>query len=284
MSLQVSNGELSPMAGPGRGFLEIQSIGGQSTVTSTWARSPLRILTPRFRGQSVWTYLSSFGGGMVAGDEMFLTLNLGQGTRCFLTTQSSTKVYCNPTRRTCSQSLRATLGSDSCLVLAPDPVQAFAGSSYSQFQQFHLEPGSGLVLVDWLCSGRLARGERWAFSRFESRTEVFLNSEKILLDSLLLDPSHGKLDGQHRLGRFNSLAAILILGEPLRDAATRALERVAEFKVTPRSSLLCSVSPVRGGALIRLASERLEEMTRQIRLWLDFVPALLGDNPWARKW
>lgn len=284
MNVQASNGELSPMAKPGTGFLEIQSVGGHSTVTSTWARSPLRILTPRFRGQSVWTYLSSFGGGMVAGDEMSLTLNLGKQTRCFLTTQSSTKIYCNPNGRPCSQTIHATLASGSQLVLAPDPVQAFAGSSYSQSQQFHLEPDSGLVVVDWLCSGRLARGERWAFSRFESRIEVFLNSERALLDSLLLDRSHGALDGQHRLGRFNCLALVLILGDPLCDAATRALERVSEWKVASRSSLLCSASPVRGGALIRFAGERFEEMTRQIHLWLDFVPGLLGDNPWARKW
>jgi urease accessory protein len=284
MSPQPSYGGLSPIAKPGNGFLEIQSVGGQSTVTSTWARSPLRILTPRFRGQSVWAYLSSFGGGMVAGDEMSLTLNLGKGTRCFLTTQSSTKVYSNPTQRPCSQILNATLASGSCLILAPDAVQAFADSTYSQSQQFHLEPDSGLVLVDWLCSGRLARGERWAFSRFESRIEVFLNSERILLDSLLLDPSHGRLDSQHRLGRFNSLAVILILGEPLREAALRALERARRYPVASRSPLLCSVSPVRGGALIRLAGERVEEMTRQIQLWLDFVPALLGDDPWARKW
>jgi urease accessory protein len=281
-SLKSCNG--APIAKPGAGLLDIQSVAGESAVTSVWASSPLRILTPYFRGQSVWAYLSSFGGGMVAGDEMSLTLNLGKGTRCFLTTQSSTKVYSNPTRRPCNQIIHATLAAGSQLVLAPDPVQAFAGSSYSQSQQFDLEPGSSLVLVDWLCSGRLARGERWAFSRFESRIEVFSNSERILLDSLLLDPSDGRLDGQHRLGRFNCLALILVLGESLRNAAVRMLERAAEYPVTPKSSLLCSASPVHGGVLLRLVGERVEEVTRQVHLWLDFVPALLGDNPWARKW
>jgi urease accessory protein len=169
-------------------------------------------------------------------------------------------------------------------VLAPDPVQPFAGSSYSQLQRFALEPDSGLVLVDWLCSGRLARGERWAFTRFESRIEVFLNSERILFDSLLLDPLHGRLDGQHRLGRFNCLALILILGEPLREAVAYALERSAEYRVASRSSLIASVSAVRSGALIRFAGERLEEITREVHRCLEFVPALLGDNPWARKW
>lgn len=284
MSLLALNGELSRVGNPGTGLLEIQSVSGQSTVTSAWARSPLRILVPRPRGPSVWAYLSSFGGGLVAGDETQLTLKLGERARCFLTTQASTKVYPNHGRRPCGQLLRASLGSGSLLALAPDPVQAFAGATYRQSQQFHLEPDSGLVLVDWLCSGRLARGERWAFTRFESRIEIFLESERLLLDSLVLDPSHGGLDGPHRLGRFNCLALVLIVGRPLHEIAARVIEKSAEQRITPRASLTCSVSPVRAGALIRMAGERVEDVARQIQSCLEFVPALLGDNPWLRKW
>jgi len=284
MSLMALNGELSKVENPGAGLLEIRSVSGQSTVTSAWARSPLRILVPRPRGPSVWAYLSSFGGGLVAGDETQLTIHLRERARCFLTTQASTKVYPNPARRPCGQVLRASLGSGSLLALAPDPVQAFAGANYTQSQQFHLEPDSGLVLVDWLCSGRLARGERWAFTRFQSRIEIFLDSERLLLDSLVLDPSHGGLDGPHRLGRFNCLALILIVGRPLHEIAKRVIEKSAEQRITSRASFICSVSPVRTGALIRMAGERVEEVAREIRGCLEFVPELLGDNPWLRKW
>jgi urease accessory protein len=228
--------------------------------------------------------LSSFGGGLVAGDETRLAINLREGARCFLTTQGSTKVYANPGRRPCGQLFRASLGPGSLLALVPDPVQAFAGASYTQCQQFHLEPDSGLVLVDWLCSGRLARGERWAFTRFESRIEVFLGSERLLLDSLFLDPSDGRLDGPHRLGRFNCLALILLLGQPLHDIAARLIESTGDQRITPRASLICSVSPVRTGALIRLAGERVEDVACQIQGCLELVPELLGDNPWLRKW
>lgn len=45
---------------------------------------------------------------------------------------------------------------------------------HAQHQRFLLEQGSSLVLVDWLTSGRMSRGEGWEFNRLESRNEVMV--------------------------------------------------------------------------------------------------------------
>jgi urease accessory protein len=278
------NPEASPEIRNGRGHLGVEIISGQSAVTSSWASSPLKILVPRPRGPSVWAYFSSFGGGLVAGDETNVTLNIGEQTRCFVSTQASTKVYRNPESRPCSHQLVATLGTDSLLVFAPDPIQAFAGSSYAQRQAFHLAPGAGLVLVDWLGSGRAARGERWAFKRFQSRNEIFVGPERVLLDSFLLDPADGPLDSPHRMGRFNCVALVLIIGGSVRHAGVRALEDIAARPITRAAPLVCSASPVSNGALLRFAGERVEDVAREIHHHLAFIPALLHDDPWSRKW
>ena len=268
----------------GTGHLGVEVVSGESAVTSVRASSPLKLLVPRSRGRSVWAYLSSLGGGLVAGDETRLSLRLGAGARCLVSTQASTKVYRNPAGRPCGHQLHALLGTDAVLVLAPDPVQAFAGSSYTQRQEFHLAPGSGLVLLDWLCSGRSARGERWAFTRFRSRNEIFLGPERLLVDSLLLDPAHGPLAAPHRMGRFNCLALLLVVGEPLREAGARLLEDTAAQPVTRGAPLVASASPIHGGALLRLAGERLEDVAREVRRHLACLADLLGDDPWTRKW
>ena len=268
----------------GTGHLGVEVVSGESAVTSVRASSPLQLLVPRPRGRSVWAYLSSLGGGLVAGDETRLSLRLGAGTRCLVSTQASTKVYRNPAGRPCGHQLAASLGAGAVLVLAPDPVQAFAGSSYTQRQAFHLAPDSGLVLLDWLCSGRSARGERWAFTRFRSRNEIFLGPERLLVDSLLLDPADGPLAAPHRMGRFNCLALLLFVGEPLREAGARLLADVAAQPVTRGAPLVASASPVRGGALLRLAGERVEDVAREVRRHLSGLTDLLGDDPWTRKW
>lgn len=213
-----------------------------------------------------------------------MTLHLGEQTCCFVTTQSSTKVYRNPESRPCGHRLRATLGAGARLVLMPDPVQAFAGSYYRQRQEFRLEAGSGLVLVDWFCAGRVAYGERWAFNRFESRNDVFLGTERIFVDSLRLDPTEGPLDGPHRLGRFNCLGLVLILGDPLRSASARLRADVEAQPVARRGSLVLSASPVSHGAVLRIAGGRVEEVGCEIHRHLAFVTDLLQDDPWSRKW
>ncbi len=268
----------------GWGGLEVEVVSRQSAVVSAWAASPLKILVPRPRGLSVWAYLSSFGGGLVAGDETNVTLTVGPKARCFVSTQASTKVYRNPGFRPCGHRLKATLAEDSLLVLAPDPVQAFAGSGYKQRQEFHLQPRSGLVLLDWVCSGRVARGERWAFRRFQSRNEIMLAGQRLLLDSLLLDPADGPFEDPCRMGRYNCLALVLLLGEPLRQAAAALLESVAARPVPRRASLALSASPSAQGAVLRLAGENVEDVRNEIHRLLDFLPALLHDDPWQRKW
>lgn len=275
----------------GRGALEVSSVAGLSAATAAWACNPLKLLTPRARGKSVWAYLSSFGGGMVAGDETAFEISLGANTRCFVGTQASTKIYRNPARRPCSHRVRAEVGADSLLVLAPDPVQSFANSSFSQRQEIFLHPTAGLMLLDWCCSGRVARGERWAFDRYASRIAVSETSgdnaahpRLIFLDSLLLDPADGPLDAPMRLGRFNCLALLLLLGPPLKIASEQLLASLAGQPVERRAPVIASASPVAGGALLRVAGERFEDVARYLHAHLGFLPSLLGDDPFARKW
>jgi urease accessory protein len=269
---------------PARARLEVDVVAGRSAATSACASNPMKILVPRPRGDSVWACLGSFGGGFVAGDETSLDVRLGPEAHCFLTTQASTKIYRNPRLRPCGHTLRARLEAGSLLVLAPDPIQSFAGSTYFQRQEFHLHPGAGLVLLDWFSSGRSACRERWAFTRLQSRNEIFLGQERLLLDSLLLDQAHGPLDGAHRMGRFNCLALLVLTGPMVAEAAARMLAEVEARPVTRRADLIVSASPICQGAVLRIAGERGEEVSREVRRRLAFAADLLGDDPWLRKW
>jgi urease accessory protein len=293
----------------GRASLEVQLVSGESAVTSSYATNPLKLLTPHARGQSVWAYTSSFGGGLVAGDQTRLDLHVGQGARCFLATQASTKIYRNTTALPSGHETRATLDAGSLLVFAPDPVQPFAGSSYTQRQEFRLAQDASLVLLDWFGSGRAARGERWSFNHFASRNAVWLapsllngvrdetarmvpgsaelspnNADLVFLDSLLLDPEDSPLDAPHRTGRFNCFATLLLLGPAVSELAQAMLADIGQRPVSRQAPLLFAVSPVRDGAVLRLAGERVEDITRELRQRLSPLSASLGDNPWARKW
>lgn len=62
----------------------------------------------------------------------------------------------------------------------PPALPCICGPSLAlQHQRFLLEHESSLVLVDWMTSGRMSRGEGWAFNRFESRNEVMVQQQQV---------------------------------------------------------------------------------------------------------
>ena len=283
MKLLETNCETAPPA-KGCAQLEVELVVGESTATSSSATSPLKLLTPCARGKSVWAYASNFGGGLVAGDETQLDLRIGAEARCFFGTQASTKVYRNPARLACSHATRAKLARGSLLVFAPDAVQAFAGSSYRQRQEFHLASTAGLVLVDWFTSGRVARGERWAFDHFQSRNDIFIDGRRVFVDSILLNSAAGPIESTHRAGRFNCFALLFLIGESMRGAAAKLIAEIGSRPVERAAALLCGASPVQDGAVLRMAGEDVESVSRELKRHLSFLADFLGDDLWARKW
>lgn len=263
----------------GTGILEFEHVAGKTVPTRAYARSPLRFLTPENRGHFAWAYLSSLGGGFVGGDAVDLRLEVKPGAHALLLSQSATKVYRSP--RGASQSIRCRVGGGAVFAHLPDPVICFEDSRFDQRQEYELGADSSLAVLDAVTSGRHCRGERWLFSSYRSDLTVRRAGRLVFHDSVLLDPAHGPLP--ERLGRFDVLATLLLLGPIFAEPARELLE--LERKLGRRSALACSVNALReDGIVMRFAAESTEELHRTVKQLLDFLPGLFGDNPWARKW
>lgn len=268
----------------GRASLEVDRVAGESTVTSSYSTSPLKLLTPRSRGPSVWAYMSSFGGGLVAGDQTHLELRVGRDACCFLGTQAWTKVYRNASNLPSSHETRGRVETGATLVFAPDPIQAFAGSTYSQVQRFDLAVDASLVLVDWCTAGRIARGERWDANYFHTRNEVFVDGKRVFHDALTLCPEDGALTNPHRLGRFNCLATLFLIGREVKVLTAQLLDQVGNRAVTRRADWIGSASPIGTGVVYRLAGAHFESVARELHSQVASLGNLLADDPWSRKW
>jgi len=265
----------------GRGTIRVSRVNGHSVLTAARAHSPLKLLNPRHGGSSAWTYVATYGGGLVSGDALSIDVEVDAEAAALVATQASTKVYRSAERAT--QTLRARLGRDSLLVVLPDPVTAFAGSRYRQDQQIDLAPTSSLVLLDWFTSGRVGSGERWQFDAYTSRTMLHRDGRLIWHDAVALAGGAGSL--ARRMDRFNCLALVVAVGPLVRSAATRLLGVVSSTPAPRRADVLLTASPVDdGGVLLRVAGRSTEEVGALLRQHLAFVPALLGDDPWACRW
>ena len=269
-----------------RGRVTVASGPRGSAVTRAYAESPLKWLTPGNSGHAAWVFTASYGGGLVGGDHLALDIQVEAGAAALLSTQASTKVYRSTTGA--STSLAARVGKDALLVSLPDPVVCFAGSGYRQTQAFDLDPSGGLVVLDWMASGRRGSGERWAFDRYAATTRVHIGGRLALHDAVRLEPGDGDLAA--RAGRFDVLALLVVAGDRLARDAARLTAAVAAMPIERRAGVVVSAGPLPGlaaappGCVVRLAGVHVEDVRGVLRGLLDFVPRLLGDDPWARKW
>jgi urease accessory protein len=55
--------------------------------------------------------------------------------------------------------------------------------------------------------------------------------------------------------------------------------------VVKRADLLLSVAPLdEDGVLLRVAGTSAQQVGAVLRQHLNFVPSLIGDDPWATRW
>jgi urease accessory protein len=272
------------------GTVAFERVGPRTVLRAARAESPLRLLTPVNHGDGAWVFVASLGGGLVDGDSVRLELDVGPGAVGLLGTQASTKVYRCPTR-TCRMDLRARVAEGGMLVLLPDPVVCFAGARYDQRVHVELSPGATLVAVDTFTAGRSARGERWDFLRYASRSVIEREGAPLWVDAITLDPVHGNLGA--RMGRVDAFATLVVTGPGAATLRTAVVEREA-LRAVPhgvraaseeRAALVVSSSPVQGdGVMLRVAGTSTEQVTACVREHLRGLGALLGDDPFARKW
>ncbi|KAF2438458.1 UreD-domain-containing protein [Karstenula rhodostoma CBS 690.94] len=238
-------------------------------------------------------FLLTYGGGIVAGDAINLSVNLEDRTRLVLLTQGSTKIFKTPDPTLVSkQHMEVKLAAGAALVYLPDPVQPFAHTAFSQSQIYHVEgEKSSLCACDWVTSGRSARGENWDIHEYKSRNEVWDSAQSgkqrlLLRDNLLLDkhgrtgmqPS-GRMDGYSVFGTlilrgpvFSSLAQYFmdefealprIGGRDWGDSAPLELspheQRRAQRQIREKGDgLVWSAANVRGFVLVKFASKAVE--------------------------
>jgi urease accessory protein len=268
----------------GRGRVGVERIGGKSVVTRVEASSPLRLLTPRGPAESAWVFTSTLGGGLLSEDRIEIDLAVDAGAACLLSTQSQTKVYRAQTCGVATQQMHVRAASDAMIVSMPDAVTCFAGSAFYQRQRFELVRSSSLVMLDWLTSGRRARGERWAFRRYDSGIEVCVDGKLVFRDSLYLDEEDGSIDARHRMGACDCFATLLLMGPRLAEGAAALLAWSSSQPVSRRDCVIFSASPIADGAVARVVGPSTESVGGWIRERLGFVPRILGGDPWARKW
>ncbi|KAJ5246484.1 hypothetical protein N7468_001467 [Penicillium chermesinum] len=228
----------SSIAKPGQGNVVLSLLPPNNpTLTTLTYKYPLK-LVPRAPGfvptpepdalsdscpsRPIHLYLLTYGGGLLPGDHIEVSIKLDPKTRMVVTTpQGSTKIFKTepnsdsgvsvikghrkkmPANDHLSdmsqQSLDVRIGREAALCYLPDPSVPYKNSRYAQLQTFTVDAAakgnqrSSLCVLDWVTQGRTSRGENWNFHFWKGRNEVWAMDDKtgksrlLLRDSVILD-------------------------------------------------------------------------------------------------
>jgi len=229
---------------PGEGQIVVELLPhGISALSTITFQYPLKLISPSpAAGQkSVLVFLLTYGGGLVGGDQVHLTINVKPNAKLSIVTQGHTKIFKSPSRDVITrQKLHVTLQADAALCLIPDPVQPFEGSVYQQAQSFILAETASLCLLDWVSAGRTARGEDWDLRAWSGRNEVWAGAEPgrkarlLLRDNVILEGDASDSTGKelrNKMQQMGIFGTLVLRGPLVQDLATFFL---TEFAVLPR--------------------------------------------------
>eukprot|EP00743_Colponemidia_sp_Colp-15_P006864 GILK01007403.1.p1 GENE.GILK01007403.1~~GILK01007403.1.p1 ORF type:complete len:359 (+),score=49.02 GILK01007403.1:810-1886(+) len=297
-----------------KAILSFRNVHGETVATAAFASYPLKFIIPRSLGSvsnrmqceqaetplALSVYLVTYGGGILAGDCVSLDVTLEDTSTVLFLTQASTKIYKSINTSSAAQDMFVKVCNGALLALVPDPVVCFQNARYEQTQTFQLEQTGSLFVVDWLLSGRMARGERWAFDLYRSQNTVTWGGQEVVHDSLLLSDSssaNAKLlpTVSERMGSFEVSGTVIVLGPRLVDLSRSLLTDLSSQDVQNTSwthpLVVHSVSQlhfskdgaVLTGCIVRFMATSSELAMQFVMNQCRLLSSALGDDPWKKK-
>ncbi|MGZ8406326.1 MAG: urease accessory protein UreD, partial [Nitrospira sp.] len=170
-----------------------------------------------------------------------------------------------------------TVGSGAVLEWFPEHTIPFAGSRFRQTLQATLAPGATLLLWDAVSSGRIASGERWAFTDLENSIQITTASGSTLLERYVLDPSTDL--GRVGLAKeWNYVASFYVVNDAMASEVWNRLEsKIAEILDSRPKDVLGGVS---AGPVPGLAVKILAQTAPDLNARLDALWAAVREGLW----
>ena len=285
-----------PPAAPEWSALAVAQVRSKSRLVACKNIQPLKLLQPGSPASACHVVLSSYGGGLVAGDAIRLRVAVGAGARLVLTTQASTCVFRSVDGAVAGQHTVGELAENALAVVFPDPVVPQAASRYRQTQEWQLHPTALLLLVDWFHSGRMDQGEQFAFTSLHSELRVRVAGRLVVLDRFGFEPAENIAASPANFAGYQTFFSVFLVGNPDDARFTFLGEMLARQKMPGGTgphfridSQACVVSVARAREnvwVLRAAAPSrmaLQPLCEEILAALASED-LLGWNPLARKY
>ena len=155
----------------------------------------------------VLVHLHNVSGGVLAGDDLVLDIQVGPRAQVQVTSTGATRIYRHrPGAPDSEQRILFSVSSGGVLEYLPDSLIPFAGSRHRQRTEIRLEHAATLFGWEIVAPGRQAMGERFLFDSLRLATKVESPLRPLLLEDFLLQPAANPLVSAARLGDYTHTA------------------------------------------------------------------------------
>jgi urease accessory protein len=201
----------SPRGWLGRLGLALEAAPGGTRLRRRGGEGPLYVQKPFYpEGDTVHVYLLHPPGGVVGGDRLEITVDVGADAGGLITTPAATKFYATlgaPALQ--RQVIRVAAGG--AFEWLPQETLFFRGCRARVETTVHLARGARYLGWEICCLGRPASGDHFQTGRAESLTGLYRDGDgaPLLLERNLWRAGQPELDARWGLGGF-TVAATLV--------------------------------------------------------------------------
>nr|WP_167467886.1 urease accessory protein UreD [Arthrobacter oryzae] len=240
-------------------------------ATHQFHRGALRVLRPHYLDDSgqVCYVLVNPGGAYLGADLYVIDVEVADGAKLLLATQSATKIYRTP-GSFAEQRMRLRLGDRARVELAPDQVIAYREASYRQNTHVTVRPTSSLIMTEIVTPGWSPDGASFRYEELRLRTEVRVESGDsgagesglLALDNVLIRPPLGDVTGMAFMEGFSHLGSLMVVDPRVDQALADELHAsTAGFGAHTGISLTAAMLGT-AGLVLRSLSDSTEELRR----------------------
>jgi urease accessory protein len=261
-----------------------QNLLGQTIVAHQYTTYPLRVSGVFRLDQAdvdcAYLYLINTSPGLLAEDDLSMSLALEADTRMYLTDQAATKVHAMPKQETkATTAWKIDIGARASLELVPEPVILFTDAALEQTTQITLHPQAALFWSEILIPGRLAKGEYYDFRHYHSCLEISSDKGELWFRDVIHLTGKDNTFKHHDLFATEPILANIIMVQPQIDLAILS-QKIANLAFDDYKQIIVASStlPENEGLLIRVMAAKTSPIKKYITCVLNCVRHL-SDRP-----
>jgi urease accessory protein len=213
-------------------------------------------------------------GGVVGGDELEITANVGKAAQVQITTPGAAKWY-KANGHVSHQNIRLNVGAGGSLEWVPQETIFFDNADLVLDHQVRLEKDANYIGCEILCFGRTASGESFNGGRIRQRTRIYRDGKLIWLEQIRLLGGSPAMRGPLALAGRTVCATLILTGKAIPRELIESAREGAESIAGDASRV--GVSQLKSAVVARYLGDSSETARHvMLRIWGLFRPAMLS--------